>query len=106
MEARALRVLPAPDGLDFPYARQAALLERYVTIKKNGRWVMRNCEAVLYVTSLDAIQASPADVLALIRGHSTIGHLHSLRDVVWPEDKPPIRTAHPPLPISALTHLL
>jgi len=44
------------------------LLERYVTIKKNGRWIMRNCEAVLYVTSLDAARASPADLLAYARG--------------------------------------
>jgi len=79
VETRTIRVLPAPDGLDFPYASQAVLLERYVTIRKNGRWIMRNCEAVLYVTSLDAIQANPADLLALIRGHWTIEHLHWLR---------------------------
>jgi len=106
IETRTIRVLPAPDGLDFPYARQAALLERYVTIKKNGRWVMRNCEAVLYVTSLDAIQASPADVLALIRGHWTIEHLHWLRDMVWHEDKSTIRTGNAPQVISALTNLV
>src|SRR5260370_38718619 len=76
IETRTIRVLPAPDGLDFPYARQAALLERYVTIKKNGRWVMRNCEAVLYVTILDAIQANPADPPPLIPGHCTLEHLH------------------------------
>jgi hypothetical protein len=40
---------------------------------------MRNCEAVLYVTSLDAAQASPADLLAYARGHWTIEHLHWLR---------------------------
>jgi len=45
---------------------------------------MRNCEAVLYVTSLDSALASPADLLAHIRGHWTIEHLHWLRDVVWP----------------------
>src|SRR5260221_99550 len=106
IETRTIRVLPAPDGLDFPYARQAALLERYVTIKKNGRWVMRNCEAALYVTSLDAIQASPADVLALIRGHWTSEHLHWLRDMAWHEDKSTIRTGNAPEVISALTNLV
>ena len=70
VETRTIRVLPAPAGLGFPYARQAILLERYVTIK-NGRWVMRNCEAVLYVTSLNTGQASLADLLAYARGHWT-----------------------------------
>jgi predicted transposase YbfD/YdcC len=106
VETRTLRVLPAPEDLGFPYARQAVLLERYVTIKKNGRWVMRNCEAVLYVTSLDAAQASPADLLAYARGHWTIEHLHWLRDVVWHEDKSTIRTGNAPQVISALTNLV
>ena len=94
IETRTIRVLPAPAGLGFPHARQAILLERYVTIKKNGRWVMRNCEAVLYVTSLDAGQASPADLLAYARGHWTVEHLHWLRDVVWREDKSTLRTGN------------
>jgi len=79
IETRTIRVLPAPEDLRFPYARQAVLLERYVTIKKNGRWIMRNCEAVLYVTSLGAAQASPADLLAYACGHWTVEHLHWLR---------------------------
>jgi len=96
IETRTLRVLPAPAEPGFPYASQAILLERYVTIKKNGGWIMRNCEAVLYVTSLDAIQASPAGLLAYARGHWTIEHLHWLRDVVWHEDKSTIRTGNAP----------
>ncbi len=60
IETRTIRVLPAPEDLGFPYPSQAILLERYVTIKKKGQWVSRNCEAVLYVTSLDAALASPA----------------------------------------------
>jgi predicted transposase YbfD/YdcC len=106
IETRTLRVLPAPPEPGFPHASQAILLERYVTIKKNGRWIMRNCEAVLYVTSLDAIQASPADLLAHARGHWTIEHLHWLRDVVWHEDKSTIRTGNAPQVLSALTNLV
>jgi hypothetical protein len=49
IETRTIRVLPAPEGTDFPGAEQAVLIERYVTVKKNGTWVMRNCEAVLYI---------------------------------------------------------
>jgi predicted transposase YbfD/YdcC len=106
IETRTIRVLPAPEGTGFPYARQAILIERYVTIKKNGRWVMRNCEAVLYVTSLDAAQASPADLLAYVRGHWKVEHLHWLRDVVWREDKSLIRTGNAPQVMSALTNLV
>jgi predicted transposase YbfD/YdcC len=106
IETRTVRVLPAPEGTSFPYARQALLVERHVTIKKNGRWVMRNCEAVLYVTSLDAAEASPADLLAYVRGHWGIEHLHWLRDVVWREDKSLIRAGNAPQVMSALTNLV
>ena len=67
---------------------------------------MRNCEAVLYVTSLDAAQASPADLLAYARGHWTVEHLHWLRDVVWREDKSTLRTGNAPQVMSALTNLV
>ena len=106
IETRTIRVLPAPAEPGFPGASQAILLERYVTIKKNGRWIMRNCEAVLYVTSLDASQATPADLLACARGHWAIEHLHWLRDVVWREDKSTIRTGNAPQVLSALTNLV
>ena len=106
IETRTIRVLPAPADLGFPHARQAVLLERYVTIKKNGRWIMRNCEAVLYVTSLDAAQASPADLLAYARGHWQVEHLHWLRDVVWREDKSTLRTGNAAQVMSALTNLV
>jgi predicted transposase YbfD/YdcC len=106
IETRTIRVLPAPAEPGFPGARQAILLERYVTIKKNGRWAMRNCEAVLYITSLDAAQATPADLLALIRGHWTIEHLHWLRDTVWQEDKSTLRNGNAPQVMSALTNLV
>ena len=79
---------------------------RYVTIKKNGLWIMRNCEAVLYVTSLDAAQASPAGLLAYARGHWTVEHLHWLRDVVWREDESTLRTGNAPQVMSALTNLV
>ncbi|MCA1675838.1 MAG: ISAs1 family transposase, partial [Actinobacteria bacterium] len=106
IETRTLRVLPAPPDLDFPHARQVALIERYVTIKKNGQWVNRNCEAVLYLTDLAHDQTSPADLLAHIRGHWGIEHLHWLRDVIWNEDKSTIRTGNAPQVMSALTNLV
>ena len=69
IETRTIRVLPAPDGTGFTGAAQAILIERYVTVKKNGHWQMRNCEAVLYITSLAACDTTPEDLLAHVRGH-------------------------------------
>ncbi len=106
IETRTIRVLPVPAGLDFPGAQQALLIERYVTIKKNGQWVMRNCEAVLYITSLTAAGTAPEDLLAHVRGHWTVEHLHWLRDVIWNEDKSLIRTGNAPQVMSALTNLV
>jgi predicted transposase YbfD/YdcC len=106
IETRTIRVLPAPQGPDFPYAGQAILIERYVTVMKNGTWVMRNCEAVLYITSLTAADATPEDLLAFIRGHWTVEHLHWLRDVAWREDQSLLRTGNAPQVMSALTNLV
>lgn len=106
IETRTIRVLPVPGDLDFPYAEQALLIERYVTVKNNGRWVMRNCEAVLYLTSLTAGDASPGDLLAHVRGHWTVEHLHWLRDVIWHEDKSLLRTGNAPQVMSAITNLV
>jgi predicted transposase YbfD/YdcC len=106
IETRTIRVLPVPDGLDFPHAQQAILIERYVTVQKNGQRVMRNCEAVLYLTSLHEAETSPADLLAHVRGHWTAEHLHWLRDVIWREDKSLIRTGNAPQVMSALTNLV
>jgi predicted transposase YbfD/YdcC len=106
IETRTIRVLPVPDGLDFPYAEQAILIERYITIKKNGTWVMRNCEAVLYITNLGAEDATAQDLLAHVRGHWTVEHLHWLRDVVWHEDQSLRRTGNAPQVMSAITNLV
>ncbi|MGH3231627.1 MAG: hypothetical protein ACRDOA_24110, partial [Streptosporangiaceae bacterium] len=56
---RTIRVLPAPDGAGFQDARQALLIERYVTYKKKGQWHTR-AESVLYLTSLAAELVFPS----------------------------------------------
>jgi predicted transposase YbfD/YdcC len=106
IETRTIRVLPIPEDLDFPGAEQAILIERYVTVKKNGQWVMRNCEAVLYITSLTAGDATAEDLLAHVRGHWTVEHLHWLRDVIWHEDQSLLRTGNAPQVMSAITNLV
>jgi predicted transposase YbfD/YdcC len=105
IETRTVRVLPAPEGTGFEDARQAVLIERYVTQKKKGQW-RTSCEAVLYITSLHADEVTPEDLLAHVRGHWRVEHAHWLRDVIWKEDKSLIRTGNGPQIWSALTNLV
>jgi predicted transposase YbfD/YdcC len=105
IETRTIRVLPAPAGTGFEGAQQALLIERYTTHKKKGHW-RTSCEAVLYITSLAADEATPEDMLAHVRGHWRVEHAHWLRDVIWKEDKSLIRTGNGPQIWSALTNLV
>jgi predicted transposase YbfD/YdcC len=105
IETRTLRVLPAPAGTGFADAQRALLIERYVTYKKKGQWRTR-AESVLYLTSLAMDEATPEDLLAFIRGHWRVEHMHWLRDVIWKEDKSLIRTGNGPQVWSALTNLV
>jgi hypothetical protein len=67
-ELRTIQVMDAPEQIRkrFPYARQAALIERYVTrtvrVSKGKRWVkkqVKSAVAVFIITSLDAREAAP-----------------------------------------------
>ena len=105
IETRTIRVLPAPEDTGFEDAAQAILIERYTTYKKKGQWHTR-AEAVLYITSLTAHEATPDDLLAHVRGHWRIEHAHWLRDVIWKEDKSLIRTGNGPQVWSAIINLV
>ena len=78
IETRTIRVLPAPAGTGFEGAAQALLIERYTTQKKKGQW-RTSCEAVLYLTSLGPDDTTPEDLLAHVRGHWRVEHMHWLR---------------------------
>ena len=93
VETRTIRVLPAPDVTNFGEKSPAILIERSVRpVKENGHWVMRNCEAVLYVAdALAAGDTTPEDLLAHVRSHWQVEHTHWLRNVVWNKDE----SAHP-----------
>ena len=67
VEIRTIQVLPAPPGLGFPHVKQVFLIER--TVVEDGE---TSYQAMLYVTSLTAKQASPVDLLAYVRGHWTV----------------------------------
>jgi len=73
-EVRTIQVLPAPEDLNFPHTARVFLIERTVT--EQGR---TSYQAMLYVTSLSVDQASPADLLAHVRGHWTVEVLHWVR---------------------------
>ena len=72
---------------------------------RSGQWRTR-CEAVPYLTSLAADEATPEDLLAHVRGHWRVEHMHWLRDVIWNEDKSLLRTGNAPQVMSAITNLV
>ncbi|HWG61409.1 MAG TPA: hypothetical protein VG253_06815, partial [Streptosporangiaceae bacterium] len=80
-ERRTIQIMDAPGHIRkrFPHARQAALIERYVTrtvrVKKGKRWVkkqVKSAVAVFIITSLDAREAAPAHLADYVRGQWTI----------------------------------
>jgi predicted transposase YbfD/YdcC len=96
-EIRTVQVLPAPPELNFPHVAQVFLIERTVTAK--GKTTH---QAMLYVTSLTAEQADPADLLAYVRQHWQIEVLHWIRDVTFREDASRIRTGNAPRVMATL----
>ncbi len=63
-------------------------------------------EVVYLLTTLPPERASPADVLALVRGHWQIENgLHHVRDVTFGEDRSRLRTGHAPQILAALRNL-
>lgn len=64
-------------------------------------------ETSYLITSLSAQQASPAQLLALVRGHWGIeNRVHWVRDVTFDEDRCQIRTGAAPQVMAALRNLV
>ena len=99
-EIRTIQVLPALTGLCFPHVEQVFLIERTVVEKGQTTY-----QAMLYVTSLTEQQASPADLLAYVRGHWTVEALHWVRDVVYAEDASRVRTGNAPRVMATLRNV-
>lgn len=73
------------DFLDWPFLQQVFKLERTVMISKTGK---RRSEIVYGVTSLSAEQASPLQLLQMLRSYWRIeNNLHYPRDVTLHEDQ-------------------
>jgi predicted transposase YbfD/YdcC len=114
-EKRTIRVLDAPDDLDFPHVAQVFLIER-TTIRtvyrrpKNSKKVKKTkvtyCVAALGMTSLTAEQASPEHLAGYVRSHWSIENkIHWVRDVTYREDYSRIRTGSRPRIMATLRNL-
>ena len=114
-ERRTIQVMDAPAHIRrrFPHARQAALIERYVTrtvrVRKGKRWVrkqVRTAVAVFIITSLDAREAAPEHIAGYVRRHWTIENkVHYVRDVTYREDASRVRTGPRPRIMATLRNL-
>ena len=114
-ERRTIQVMDAPAHIRsrFPHARQAALIERYVTrtvrVKKGKRWIrkqVKSAVAVFIITSLDAREAAPAHLAGYVRGQWTIENkVHYVRDVTYREDSSRVRTGPRPRIMATLRNL-
>ena len=114
-ERRTIQVMNVPAHIRkrFPHARQAALIERYVTrtvrVKKGRRWVkkqVKSAVAVFIITSLDAREAAPVHLAGYVRRHWTIENkVHYVRDVTYREDSSRVRTGPRPRIMATLRNL-
>jgi predicted transposase YbfD/YdcC len=104
IEERHLQATPVMAGCsDWPGLQQVLRLERRVTDKRTHE---TRSEVVYGVTSLAPARATPAQLLALWRGHWAIENkLHWVRDVTYGEDASAIRSGSAPQVMAALRNL-
>ena len=97
-----MKVTAVAAGLAFPLgARAIQIVRRRLSGKK--KW---SRETAYAVTSLTAVQASPAELAAIIRGHWLIeDRLHWVRDLDYDEDRSQVRTASGPRVMASLRNL-
>ena len=99
-ERRTLKITAVAAGLAFPHAAQAIQIVRRRKLPGKKKW---SRETVYAITSLTAVQASPAELAAIIRGHWMIeDRLHWVRDMDYDEDRSQIRTASGPRVMASL----
>jgi predicted transposase YbfD/YdcC len=105
VETRRLAASAALVGYsDWPGLQQALRLERRVVAKATGA-VLRQ-ETAYAVTSLAPAEATPAQLLALWRGHWAIENkLHYVRDVTFDEDRAQARAGTVPQCMAAFRNL-
>jgi len=90
-------------GLAFPHAAQAIQIVRRRRPLTGTKW---STETIYAITSLTAIQARPAELADIARGHWLIeDQLHWVRDMDWDEDRSQIRTGNGPRVMASLRNL-
>jgi predicted transposase YbfD/YdcC len=101
IEQRRLTASTALVGYsDWPGLQQALRLERRVLHKGTGR--LLHAEVAYAITSAPPQRATPAQLLALWRGHWSVeNQLHYIRDVVFAEDRATVRAGHAPQVMAA-----
>jgi predicted transposase YbfD/YdcC len=102
-ERRTLKVTAVAAGLAFPHAAQAIQIVRRRRPLTGKKW---STETVYAITSLSVIQARPADLARIARGHWGIeDRLHWVRDVTYDEDRSQVRTGNGPRVMASLRNL-
>lgn len=95
---RTIKVVTAPDWVEFPGATQVAQLRR--TVVREGK---KTVEVVYLITSADHHAAPPATLAAWVQGHWSIENaLHWVRDVTYGEDASQVRTGNAPQVMATL----
>ncbi len=104
LEVRHIRVsteMNAYLSAAWPLVAQVAEVTRTVTCKGET-----HTEVIYLITSLTPAQATPHQLLTLIRGHWSIENgSHYVRDVSFGEDRSRIRSGHAPQVMAALRNL-
>lgn len=89
---RTIKVVAAPDWVNFAGAAQIAQVRRTVTRKGS-----KTIEVVYLVTSADHQAAPPATLAAWVKGHwARENRLHWVRDVDYDQDRSQVRTGSGP----------
>lgn len=105
VESRSLKTMAIADnlgGIAFPHAKLAIRIHRRRT--ESGKKETRRTDYAL--TSLDAHQATPAEIAALIRGQWSIENSsHHIRDVTFAEDTSTVHTGTAPRAMAAFRNL-
>lgn len=107
IERRTLTVLALADGdtLDWPGARQIGSIKRVRINQRTGEVLSQ--ETTCFVTSLSPDQASPQNLMEIVRGHWTIeNRVHYVRDVTLGEDASQIRQGNSPQVMAAFRNLI
>lgn len=100
IETRKIWVTSAMnDYLNFPYVRQAFMIEREFIRKKTGKISQ---DVVYGITSVPASHATPEQILRDNRGHWSIESCHYIIDWNYDEDRSQIRSGFGPENITRL----